>query len=93
MVGCPQHCVTSSAELCLWACEDLFPPPLLSVPCCLLVVKRPCPLGQVLVYGHFARVCVCPASRPLCPLPGHIQPVQEERAASFFVWVCFLLSS
>lgn len=36
---------------------------------------------------------MCSASRSLCPLPGHIQPVQEEQAASFFVWMCFHLSS
>lgn len=39
MAGHSQHCVTSSAELGLWACQDPFPLPQLSVPCCLSVVK------------------------------------------------------
>lgn len=63
-----QHCVTSSAELGSWACQDLFPLPQLSVPCCLSAVKRLCPLGTGSGLWTFCQSSVCPASRPLCPL-------------------------
>lgn len=85
MVGHPQHCVTSSAELGSWACQDLFLLPQLSVPCCLSVVKWLCPLGSGL--WTLCQSSVCPASRSPCPLPGHIQPAQEERAALFLLGV------
>lgn len=87
MAGHPQHCVTSSAELDSWACQYLFPLPLLSVPCCLSAVKRLCPLGTGSGLWTFCQSSVCSASRPLCPLPEHIQSVQEEQAVLFYVWV------